>query len=119
MRPENKEKNRTRATLGGNRVNYPGDVGTPTADMLLFKVLLNSVVSTPGAKFIALNVSNFYLNTPMDRFEYVKLRLTDMSKRASITVIATCTSTIDGTCIIFIKIDQFLINSFLNFQSRS
>ena len=24
------EKNRTRLTLGGNRINYPGDVGTPT-----------------------------------------------------------------------------------------
>ena len=45
VREQKKEKNRTRATLGGNRVNYPGDVGTPTADMLLFKILLNSVVS--------------------------------------------------------------------------
>ena len=27
---------------------------------------------------MALDVSNFYLNTPMDRFEYVKLRLTDI-----------------------------------------
>ena len=78
VREQKKEKNRTRATLGGNLVNYPGDVGTPTADMLLFKVLLNSVVSTPGAKFMALDVSNFYLNTPMARFEYVKLRLTDI-----------------------------------------
>ena len=78
VREQKKEKNRTRATLGGNRVNYPGDVGTPTADMLLFKVLLNSVVSTPGAKFMSIDISNFYLNTPMDRFEYVKLRLTDI-----------------------------------------
>ena len=46
--------------------------------MLLFKVLLNSVVSTPGAKFMAFDVSNFYLNTPMKRFEYVKLRLSDI-----------------------------------------
>ena len=77
-RPQKAEKNRTRATLGGNRVHYPGDVGTPTADMLLFKVLLNSVVSTLGAKFMTLDVSNFYLNTPMKRFEYVKLRLSDI-----------------------------------------
>ena len=77
-RPQKAEKNRTRATLGGNRVHYPGDVGTPTADMLLFKILLNSVVSTPGAKFMAFDVSNFYLNTPMKRFEYVKLRMSDI-----------------------------------------
>ena len=52
-------------TLGRNLVNYPGNVGTPTADMLLFKVLLNSVISTPGAKFMTIDLANFYLNTPM------------------------------------------------------
>ena len=78
VRPQKKEQNRTRAVLGGNRVHYPGDVGTPTADMLLFKILLNSVVSTPGAKFMAFDVSNFYLNTPMQRYEYVKMRLADI-----------------------------------------
>ena len=37
--------------VGGDIINYPGDVGTPIADMLRVKILLNSVVSTPGAKF--------------------------------------------------------------------
>jgi hypothetical protein len=51
-RPEKADPNRCRITLGGNLINYPGDVGTRTADMLTVKLLLNSVISTPGAKFM-------------------------------------------------------------------
>ena len=77
-RPQKAEKLRTRLVLGGNLVNCPFDCGTRTADMLVFKILLNSVVSTPGAKFMTIDLSNFYLNTPMKRFEYVKLKLSDI-----------------------------------------
>ena len=31
--------------------NYPGDCRTPTADLLTVKLLLNSVISTEGARF--------------------------------------------------------------------
>jgi len=55
----------TRLTVGGDRVNYPGDVGTPTADLLLAKIMFNSVVSTKNAKFMTLDIGNFYLNTPL------------------------------------------------------
>jgi hypothetical protein len=41
-----------RATIGGNPINYPDDVGTPTANLLLIKIFLNSVILTKGAKFI-------------------------------------------------------------------
>ncbi len=59
-------------------VNYPGDCGTPTADMLLVKILLNSVISTKGAKFMTADIKNFYLMTPMKRYEYVRLKLIDI-----------------------------------------
>ena len=32
VRPHKKEKNRTQLVAGGDRVNYPGDCGTPTAN---------------------------------------------------------------------------------------
>jgi hypothetical protein len=35
IRPEKEEVHRTRFTVGGDRVNYPGEVATPTADMLV------------------------------------------------------------------------------------
>ena len=64
--------------VGGNRINYPGEVGTPTAEMLLVKILLNSVISTRGAKFMSIDIKNFYLATPMERYEYLKLKLCDI-----------------------------------------
>jgi hypothetical protein len=75
--PEKADPNRIRITLGGNLVNYPGDVGTRTADMLTVKLLFNSVISTPGAKFMSLDISNFYLMAPMTRYEYVSMNLDD------------------------------------------
>ena len=76
-REQKAEKNRTRLTVGGNLINYPGDCGTPTADMLTVKLLFNSVISTPYAQFMTIDIKNFYLNTPMPRFEYMKMKLSD------------------------------------------
>jgi hypothetical protein len=76
-RPEKADPNRIRITLGGNLVNYPGDVGTRTADLLTVKLLLNSVISTPGARFMSLDISNFYLMAPMTRYKYVRMNLSD------------------------------------------
>ena len=51
LKPNKEEVNRTRLTMGGDRINYPDDCGTPTADdMILFKILVNSIISTPNAK---------------------------------------------------------------------
>jgi hypothetical protein len=78
FRPEKEDPHRVRITVGGDRINYPHDVGTPTADMLLVKLLFNSVISTKGAKFMSLDISNFYLETPMERYEYMRMRMADM-----------------------------------------
>jgi hypothetical protein len=77
-RPEKEDPNRVRITVGGDRINYPFDVGTPTADMLLVKLLFNSIISTKGAKFMYLDIKNFYLNTPMERYEYMRMKITDI-----------------------------------------
>jgi hypothetical protein len=44
--------------MGENLINYPDNVGTPTADLLLIKILLNSVISTPAARFATADISN-------------------------------------------------------------
>ena len=77
-RPEKSDPNRVRITVGGNRINYPGDCGTPTADIFTFKMLLNSIISTPGARFMTMDISNFYLMTPLKRKEYLRMKLSDM-----------------------------------------
>ena len=57
------EPNQTRLTVRGDRINHPDDCGTPTADLLTMKLLLNSTISTLGAKFFTLDIKNFSLNT--------------------------------------------------------
>jgi hypothetical protein len=52
--------------MGGNLVNYPDDCGTPTADLLTVKLLLNSIISTPNAKFMIIDLKDFYQLTPMN-----------------------------------------------------
>ena len=44
IRPKKAETHRTRFVVGGNRINYPGKVATPTAEMLVAKLLFNSVI---------------------------------------------------------------------------
>eukprot|EP00804_Cyclotella_cryptica_P016108 CCRYP_004214-RA/>CCRYP_004214-RA protein AED:0.22 eAED:0.20 QI:0/0/0/1/0/0.66/3/0/877 len=77
-RPEKEDPYRIRLTVSGNRITYPGDCGTPTADMLTTKILLNSVISTKGARFMTIDIKDFYLNTPMVRPEYMRLKLSDI-----------------------------------------
>eukprot|EP00804_Cyclotella_cryptica_P027522 CCRYP_007476-RA/>CCRYP_007476-RA protein AED:0.26 eAED:0.26 QI:0/0/0/1/1/1/4/0/582 len=78
FRPEKEDPYRIRLTVGGNRINYPGDCGTPTADMITAKILLNSAISTLNAKFMTIDIKDFYLNTPMARPEYMRLKLSDI-----------------------------------------
>jgi hypothetical protein len=56
--------------MGGNLINYPGDCGTPTVGILTVKTLFNSIVSTPSAKFMTIDIKDFYLMTPMSHYEY-------------------------------------------------
>jgi hypothetical protein len=64
--------------MGGDRINYPDDCGTPTADMILFKILVKSIIFTPIAKCVMMDIKDFYLRTPMRRPEYMRLKLTNI-----------------------------------------
>ena len=77
-RPEKEEVNRTRFTVGGDKINYPRAVSTPTAEMLVAKILFNSVISTKNAKLMTIDISNFYLNSLLLRPEFVKIKINDI-----------------------------------------
>jgi hypothetical protein len=77
-KPHKAETHRIRFTCGGDRVDYPGVVATETADLTTAKLLFNSVISTPGARFAAFDIKNFYLNNPMPRYEYMWIPLRDI-----------------------------------------
>ena len=64
--------------MGGDKIKIPIYCGTQTSDLFTVKLLLNSVVSTNRAKFFTLDIKNFYLNTPMERLEYMRLKMEDI-----------------------------------------
>ena len=73
-RPQKSDPYRIRFTVGGNLVNYNGETYTPTSDLITAKILFNSVISTLGAKFFTIDLSNFYLITPIEsehQYEYM------------------------------------------------
>ena len=74
-RPQKDDPNRVRITVGGNLIDCLYELTTRTADMVSAKIMWNSVVSTPGAKFGGADIKNMYLETPLDRYEYMKMPL--------------------------------------------
>ena len=46
--------------------------------MLTVKLLLIRVISTKGAKFMSIDIKNFYLNTLMARYEYMSLKIAEL-----------------------------------------
>jgi hypothetical protein len=74
-KPHKKEKERVRLTVGGDRLDYSGDVATSTADITTFVILINSTLSTADAAMMMMDIQNYYLVTPLPRFEYMKMLL--------------------------------------------
>ena len=62
----------------GNQVVYAGDASTKIASLDLCKLVMNIVLSCKGAKFITYYIRNYYLATPLDYPEYVKIKLTNI-----------------------------------------
>ena len=49
-----------------------------TAEMVLVKIKWNSVISTNKTRYMTMDLKDFYLNTPLKRFEYIKLKLSNV-----------------------------------------
>jgi hypothetical protein len=74
-KPHKKEKELVRLTVGGDRLDYSGDVATSTTDITTFKILINITLSTEDASMMMMDIKNYYLGTPLPRFEYMKMLL--------------------------------------------
>jgi hypothetical protein len=51
------------------------DVVTSTAYITTFKIIINSTLSTKDAAMVMMDINNYYLSTPLPRFEYMKMLL--------------------------------------------
>ena len=74
VRPDKKDPNRTRITICGTNACYPGNVGTNTASIKLFQLMINSVLSRTGDKYVCFDIGFLNVSTPLGRPEYVKIQ---------------------------------------------
>ena len=74
-RPLKSEPHRVRITVGGDKLSYTADAGSPTANLLETKLLVNSTISDAhkGARFMSLDLKDFFLATPMEGNEYMRV----------------------------------------------
>jgi hypothetical protein len=73
--PQKDEPHCTQLTIGGNHITYAGNKSTPTTNLVTAKFLINSTILIPNAKFYGMDLSNFYLMTPMKEYKYMRLCL--------------------------------------------
>ena len=76
IRPQKAETHRVRMTAGGDKLDYPGDPSSPAVSVLDAKIHINSTISDAkrGARFLTLDIKNFYLGTPMTYFQYIRVK---------------------------------------------
>ena len=75
IRPTKAEVNRVRVTGDRYRLDLLGATTTDCASLTTTKFLLKSTISTPGARFMTLDLKDLYYGTAMAQYEYMKLAL--------------------------------------------
>ena len=75
VKPEKEEKERTRLTVGGNLLDFTGDISAPTTSATTANCVFNSVVSTPGARCLLADIKHFYLNNILPDPEFMRIPL--------------------------------------------
>ena len=73
--PQKSETHRVRLTEGGDKLDYPGDPSYPAVYLLNVKIHINSTISSTknNAKYMCIEINNFYLGTPMKYFQYMPI----------------------------------------------
>jgi hypothetical protein len=65
----------TRITAEGNLITYKSSPSVRIANLDTAKLHWNSVISTKGAKYMCLDIKNFYLMAKLEYFEYMQTPL--------------------------------------------
>ena len=70
IRPLKAEKNRVRVTIGGDRLEYEGNMSTTPATLTTVKTHLNSTMPTKEGKHMTEEIKYFYYGTSMQENEH-------------------------------------------------
>jgi hypothetical protein len=75
-RPLKTEPYRVRLTVGGDKLPYDDDAGSPAASLLETKLILNSTISdaAKGARFLTADLKDHFLASPMKLPEYMRIK---------------------------------------------
>ena len=81
-RPLKPEPFRVRVVVGGDRLSFDEDSGSPATNLLETKILINSTISDAdeGARFFSADLKDYFLGSPMSRPEYMKVHISKFSE---------------------------------------
>ena len=67
-RPLKAEKHRVRIAVGGDKLLYPFDAGSPTANLLVTKLLINRKISDAhkDARYMSADIKDYLLASPIE-----------------------------------------------------
>jgi hypothetical protein len=71
--PQKTDPHWIRIAIGGNLITYSGHTYMHTADLAMSKLLWKSVLSTDEARYMCINIKNFYLTAALDYYKYMKI----------------------------------------------
>jgi hypothetical protein len=74
-KPHKSDPHRVWMTVGGDSIEYPGEVSTKMTDLTVTKAIFNIVYSTKAALYMNMDIKNYYLGTPLERYEYVRITI--------------------------------------------
>ena len=80
FRPQKPDPHWIRITVGGSKISVDYDIETPTADLSTAKILINSTLSTQGARWAGFDLMNMHLNTNLKDYENLRVHKSQILK---------------------------------------
>ena len=74
-RPQKENSYRIRFTVGGNRIDYPGNIATPVTELVTVNFNLNITISYVNIIYVTVDIKYYYHVTPMNYFEYMRIQV--------------------------------------------
>ena len=97
-------KEKTCLTVGGNLLDFIGNLSTPIASVATVKCIFNSVISTPGEKCLTADIQHFYLNNILPDPEFMRLLIAIIPQ--DFIDLYNLTSLVDDQGWVYFRIDK-------------